>query len=127
MEIAEKRKAAAARRAAAIKEARKLRWLNKDLLPEFEKKLLDVFDKQLRLCGGENDGVILSLCDYELVFFVDKNLCTIGRLDSVTCRHAIKVSVEVEYGKLTSYRITGNEPYQFFTKILPDSNIVKKD
>jgi hypothetical protein len=125
--IAEKRKAAAAKRAAEIKEARKLSWLNTALLPDFEKKLLDVFNKQACFCGGEDDGVLFALSDYNVVFFVDEDFCPVGRIDGKACGHALRVTAEVREGKLISYQIAGHGKYERFVKLVTQHGVVKKD
>lgn len=124
--IAEKRKAAAKRRAAAIKEARKLRWLNKDLLPEFEKKLLDVFNKQARFCGGEDDGVLFALGDYDVVFLVDEDFCPVGGVDGKACGHAFRVTAMVRKGKFISYEVSGCDKAERFVKLIAQPGVVKK-
>lgn len=124
--IAEKRKATAARRAAAIEEARKLSWLNTALLLEFEKKLLDVFNKQARFCRGEDDGVLFALSDYNVVFFVDEDFCPVGRVDGKACGHALRVTAEVREGKLISYQIAGHGKYERFVKLIAQPDFVKK-
>ena len=74
----ENKKAAACCNKRAADRAKELAWLDSALLVEFEKKLAQDADGLFCFLRGEEDGVVLSLRDYDVSFVVDSEFCPVA-------------------------------------------------
>jgi len=114
--------ACCSKRAAGI--TREAGWFGSALVAKFEEKFLQDGNDLLGFSGGEDDGVVLSLRDYDVSFFVDFDFCPVAWGDGVG-GHAYTVSFKVRGGKVISYEVRGRGKYEVFVKILPQGQDVK--
>lgn len=116
MEDENKKAAACCNKRAADREQGP-KWLDSALLLDLEKKLLDVFNGQAGFCRGEEDGVVLSLRDYDVSFVVDSEFRPQGWLNGECGVHAFTIQVSVRGGKVVSYVVRGNGPRQVYGRV----------
>lgn len=114
--------ACCSKRAARI--TREAGWFGSALVAKFEEKFLQDGNDLLGFSGGKDDGVVFSLVDYDVSFFVDFDFCPVAWGDGVG-GHAYTVSFKVRGGKVISYEVRGRGKYEVFVKILPQGRDVK--
>ena len=114
--------ACCSKRAARI--TREAGWFGSALVAKFEEKFLQDGNDLLGFSGGKDDGVVFSLVDYDVSFFVDFDFCPVAWGDGVG-GHAYTVSFKVRGGKVISYEVRGRGKYEVFVKILPHGRDVQ--
>lgn len=100
-------------------------WFGSALVAKFEEKFLQDGNDLLGFAGGEDNGVVFSLVDYDVSFFVDFDFCPAAWGDGVG-GHAYTVSFKVRGGKVISYEVRGRGKYEVFVKILPQGGMLRK-
>lgn len=116
MEDENKRAAACCNKRAADR-AKELTWLDSAFLVEFEKKLAQDADGLFGFLRGEEDGVVLSLRDYDVSFVVDSEFRPQRWLNGECGVHAFTIQVSVRGGKVVSYVVRGNGPRQVYGRV----------
>ena len=116
----ENKKAAACCNKRAADRTKELTWLDSAFLVEFEKKLAQDADGLFGFLRGEEDGVVLSLRDYDVSFVVDSEFCPVAWGNGECGIHVFTIQVSVRGGKVVSYVVRGNEPRQVYGRVFPN-------
>ena len=119
MEDKNKKPAACCNKRAADR-TKALTWLDSAFLVEFEKKLAQDADGLFGFLRGEEDGVVLSLRDYDVSFVVDSEFRPQGWGDGECGVHVFTIQVSVRGGKVVSYVVRGKGPRQVYGRVFPN-------